>query len=171
MQPVDPSTIVRGPAALTMSFMTSADSQPWQVRWPDVKYSSIVTFLMPRKASSVCGEFVNVVVVSAIRSLSSVADAEPVRLQFRFARARGSVAHVRGFVDVLQRDFPASEAADERQQRRTAIGVVHRGAHLGGNDAGVERRAERVVAVDHTDRLRLRQRGDELVGGERTEPP
>src|SRR2546428_11319723 len=32
MQPVAPSTIVRGPAAFTMSFMTSADSQPWQAR-------------------------------------------------------------------------------------------------------------------------------------------
>jgi hypothetical protein len=31
MQPVEPSTMVRGPAALTMSFMTRADSQPWQV--------------------------------------------------------------------------------------------------------------------------------------------
>src|SRR2546422_5768894 len=39
-QPVEPSTIVRGPAAFTISFMISADSQPWHVRWPDEKYSS-----------------------------------------------------------------------------------------------------------------------------------
>ena len=32
--------MVRGPAAFTISFMTRADSQPWQVRCPDVKYSS-----------------------------------------------------------------------------------------------------------------------------------
>ncbi len=32
MQPVDPSTMVRGPEAFTMSFITRADSHPWQVR-------------------------------------------------------------------------------------------------------------------------------------------
>jgi hypothetical protein len=36
MQPVLPSTIVRGPAALIISFMTNADSQPWHVLCPDV---------------------------------------------------------------------------------------------------------------------------------------
>jgi len=40
MQPVEPSTIVRGPEAFTMCRITSADSQPWQVRWPDTKSSS-----------------------------------------------------------------------------------------------------------------------------------
>ena len=54
MQPVEPSTIVRGPDALTMSFITSADSQPWQVRWPEVKYSSIVTCLTPLNGSRIC---------------------------------------------------------------------------------------------------------------------
>src|SRR5258708_33830443 len=62
MQPVEPSTIVRGPAAFTMSFMTSADSQPWQVRWPEVKYSSRVTFLTPRNGSRICVALGNVVV-------------------------------------------------------------------------------------------------------------
>src|SRR2546425_8330983 len=61
MQPVEPSTIVRGPAAFTMSFMTSADSQPWHVRWPEVKYSSMVTFLIPLNGSRTCVELVNVV--------------------------------------------------------------------------------------------------------------
>jgi hypothetical protein len=69
MQPVEPSTIVRGPAALTMSFMTSADSQPWQVRWPEVKYSSIVTRLMPRNGSRICVALLNVV-ASAMRVIS-----------------------------------------------------------------------------------------------------
>jgi hypothetical protein len=32
MQPVLPTTIVRGPAALIIKRMTNADSQPWQVR-------------------------------------------------------------------------------------------------------------------------------------------
>ena len=53
MQPVEPSTIVRGPEAFTISFITSADSQPWQVRWPEVKYSSMVTRLMPRNGSRI----------------------------------------------------------------------------------------------------------------------
>src|SRR5437016_14209330 len=47
MHPVLPSTTVRGPAALTMRFITSADSHPWHVRWPEVKYSSRGAFLTP----------------------------------------------------------------------------------------------------------------------------
>src|SRR5437016_14189262 len=47
MHRVLPSTTVRGPAALTMSFITSADSHPWHVRWPEVKYSSRGAFLTP----------------------------------------------------------------------------------------------------------------------------
>src|SRR3989304_8996763 len=62
MQPVDPRTIVRGPAALTISFITSADSHPWHVRWPEEKYSSIVTFLTPLKGSRTWVALVNVVV-------------------------------------------------------------------------------------------------------------
>src|SRR3989304_543860 len=71
MQPVEPSTIVRGPAAFTISFMTSADSHPWHVRWPDVKYSSSVTFLTPRKGSRICVAFVNVVFSAMALSLYS----------------------------------------------------------------------------------------------------
>src|SRR2546428_12652009 len=66
MQPVEPSTMVRGPAALTMSFMTRADSQPWQVRCPEVKYSSRVTFLTPLKGWRI---WVVLVKVSAIFTL------------------------------------------------------------------------------------------------------
>src|SRR5947209_18803186 len=69
MQPVEPSTIVRGPAAFTMSFMTRADSHPWQVRWPEVKYSSSVTFLTPRNGSRIWVALVNVV-LSAMAVLS-----------------------------------------------------------------------------------------------------
>src|SRR5437762_8960795 len=98
MQPVEPSTIVRGPAAFTMSFMMSADSQPWQVRWPEVKYSSIVTFLIPRKGSRTWVAFVNV--VSAMGALSLFPHAEPVRLGVGLAGVRGSIAKVGGLVDV-----------------------------------------------------------------------
>ena len=69
MQPVEPSTIVRGPDAFTISFMTSADSQPWQVRCPEVKYSSMVTRLMPRNGSRICVALLNVV-ASAMRVVS-----------------------------------------------------------------------------------------------------
>src|SRR5271169_1180548 len=52
MQPVLPRTMVRGPAALAIIFITSADSQPWQVRWPDVKNSSSGIFFTPLNGSS-----------------------------------------------------------------------------------------------------------------------
>jgi hypothetical protein len=60
MQPVAPRTMVRGPAALTISFITRADSQPWHVRWPEVKYSSRVTFFTPLKGTSTCVSLVKV---------------------------------------------------------------------------------------------------------------
>src|SRR5438874_1541328 len=47
MHPVEPSTIVRGPDALTMCRMTSADSHPWQVRCPETKSSSYGTSFTP----------------------------------------------------------------------------------------------------------------------------
>ena len=54
MHPVLPRTIVRGPAALAIIFITRADSQPWQVRWPEVKYSSRGSFFKDLKGSSCC---------------------------------------------------------------------------------------------------------------------
>src|SRR5215475_4140351 len=98
MHPVDPSTIVRGPDALTISFMTRADSQPWHVRCPDVKYSSMVTRLTPRKGSRIWVALVNVV-VSAMTGGLLFTDAEPVRPGVGLAGIRGSVAKVGGLVD------------------------------------------------------------------------
>src|SRR6202043_3462793 len=51
MHPVLPRTIVRGPAAFAIIFITSADSQPWQVRWPEVKNSSSGIFFCPLNGS------------------------------------------------------------------------------------------------------------------------
>src|SRR5436190_24392226 len=99
MQPVEPSTIVRGPDAFTMSFMTSADSHPWQVRWPEVKYSSSVTFLTPRKGSMIWVALVNVV-VSDIWPLL-FANAEPARLRVGFYVLRCIVAVLGRYVDVV----------------------------------------------------------------------
>src|SRR5438309_8891894 len=168
MQPVEPSTIVRGPDAFTMSFMTSADSHPWHVRWPDVKYSSMVTFLIPRNGSRIWVWFVNV--VASAMPVLLFADAEPERLGLGLSGIRGIVTEVRRLVDVLQGHLATAEAADEREQRRPLLGVVEGGPDLVGHHARVERRAERVIAVDHTDRLRPRQDLDELLRRERPEP-
>src|SRR5215471_15514112 len=162
MQPVDPSTIVRGPAALTISFMTSADSQPWQVRCPEVKYSSIVTRLTPRNGSRICVAFVNVV-VSAMSALSLFIaasrpagpqprdglqratlfpHAQPMGLGIRLPGRRRRVAHVRGLVDVLERHLAPAEPADERHQRRPSVRIIQGGPDLVGDHARAERRAE-----------------------------
>src|SRR5439155_21525166 len=68
MHPVEPRTMVRGPAALTINFMTRADTQPWQVRWPEVKYSWRVTFFTPLKGERTCVSL-RKVAVSAIIGL------------------------------------------------------------------------------------------------------
>src|SRR5262245_40971300 len=114
MQPVEPSTIVRGPEAFTISFITSADSQPWQVRWPEVKYSSIVTRLMPRNGSRIWVVFPKVL-ASAMGPRLLFAHAEPVRLGVGLARCCGGEAHVGRTVDVRQRHLAAAQAADERE--------------------------------------------------------
>ena len=52
MHPVLPSMIVLGPAALAIVFITSDDSQPWHVLWPEVKNSSNGIFLTALKGSN-----------------------------------------------------------------------------------------------------------------------
>src|SRR5207245_11329506 len=63
MQPVDPRTIVRGPDALTMCRITSADSHPWQVRCPETKSSSYGTSLTPLICGRFCAGMISVVIV------------------------------------------------------------------------------------------------------------
>src|SRR5215467_3254523 len=144
MQPVEPRTIVRGPDALTMSFMTRADSQPWQVRCPEVKYSSMVTRLTPLKGSRICVALANVSAIGGLLvSLTrSFANAEPVGPGIGLPGLRGSVAHVGRLVDVLERHLAAAETADEAHERGPLVRVVHGGADLVGDDARVEGRAE-----------------------------
>src|SRR5688572_9738865 len=136
MQPVEPSTMVRGPAALTISFMTRADSHPWHVRWPEVKYSSIVTFLIPLNGSRICVAFAN---VSGMVVVSLFPHAEPVGLGVRLAGVRRIVTEVRRLVDVLQRHLPAAEAGDEAQERRALGRVVEGGPDLVGHHPRTER--------------------------------
>src|SRR5262245_61764625 len=140
MQPVEPSTMVRGPAALTISFITRADSHPWQVRCPEVKYSSRVTRLMPRKGSRIWVALVNAV-VSAIGGLL-FAHAQPVGAGVGLTGVRGTVTHVGGLVDVLQGDLAPAQPADEAQQRRSPLGIVEGGADLVGHHPRGEGRAE-----------------------------
>src|SRR6266508_5766045 len=169
MHPVEPSTIVRGPDAFTMSFMTSADSHPWQVRCPEVKYSSIVTRLTPRNGSRICVALLNIV-VSAMVASPLFPNAQPVGLRVGLADHGGRVAKVHRLVDILQDHFATAQTADEGQERRPPIGIVQGRADLVGDHARPERRTERIVAVDDAHRLRLRQRRYELLGRERPEP-
>src|SRR5438445_11532034 len=83
MQPVEPRTIVRGPEALTMCRITSADSQPWQVRWPETKSSSYGTALTPLIRGSV--------VVSTAISRLLCRHADPVTDVTGLAVARGGL--------------------------------------------------------------------------------
>src|SRR5215510_14684834 len=166
MHPVAPRTMVRGPAALTMSFMTRADSQPWHVRWPEVKYSSRVTLLTPRKGSRVCVMFAK----ASAMLVSLFPYAEPLRLERGLAGGRRLEAEVRSLVHVLERHLAASEAADEGQQRGPLRCIVHGRPDLVGDDARAKGRAEGVVTVDDPDGLGALQRGDHLLRGERAEP-
>src|SRR5215470_2249204 len=162
MQPVAPRTMVRGPAAFTMSFMTRADSQPWQVRCPEVKYSSRVTFLTPRKGSRVCLMFAK----ASAMLVSLFPYAQPLRLERGLAGRRRLEAEVRGLVHVFERHLAASQPADEGQQRRPLLGIVHSRPDLVGDHARAEGRAEGVVTVDDPDGLGALQRRDHLLGGE-----
>src|SRR3990170_7166655 len=161
MHPVLPRTIVRGPAALTISFMTRADSHPWQVRWPEEKYSSIVTFLTPLKGSSTWVSLAKAVVVSAMVA-SLLAHAQPAGGPLGLAGPRRGGADVGHFIHVLQRDLATAEPADEPDERRPMLRVVERGPDLGGHDPGAERGAERVIAVDHAEGLGLPERPGQL---------
>src|SRR5215472_10266654 len=166
MHPVAPRTMVRGPAALTMSFMTRADSQPWHVPWPAVQYSSTVTLLTPRKGQSVCVMLAN----ASATSVSLFPYAEPLRLERGLAGGSRLEAEVRGFVHVLECHLTASEAADEGQQRGPLRCIVHGRPDLVGDHARAKGRTERVVPVDDPNGLGTLQRGRHLLRGERAEP-
>src|SRR3972149_187897 len=142
MQPVDPRTIVRGPAALTMSFMTRADSHPWQVRWPEEKYSSIVTFLTPLKGSSTWVALVNVVVSAMPCLLWFLPGAEPARLGIGLPGLPRGGTGSGDLMDVLQHYFAAAQPEDERRERWPSVRLVHSRRDLVGHHAGSERRAE-----------------------------
>src|SRR6516225_101560 len=133
MHPVLPSTMVRGPAALTIIFITRADSHPWQVRWPEVKNSSRGSFLTPLKGSSFCVSSIFTTSASSlsfgtvaisnssfVRSiemfqlLALLAKSNPLSRRLRLALRRQ--VHLLGHLShVGQRHLATSQAADEPQ--------------------------------------------------------
>src|SRR3954469_4204251 len=94
------------------------------------------------------------------------------------------VAHVAGRRSTLRRlldlvedlgrhvlfDLASAEARHEPDDDR-ALGLrVQRGADLVVEDAAIERRSERVVAIDDAHGLETREALHDLLGRERTEP-
>src|SRR5258708_35930937 len=128
MHPVDPSTMVRGPAAFTISFITSADSQPWQVRWPEVKNSSSGSFFTPLNGSSPC---VGRSFTSSANSLSVtamifilpwlLAQPDPGGCRLRLACSGGGndLGHL---LHVGDRYLAAAQAGDEADHRPAGRG-------------------------------------------------
>src|SRR5438105_3788451 len=162
MQPVEPSTIVRGPDALTMCRMTSADSQPWQVRWPETKSSSYGTSLTP-----LIGGRVPVPCVSTAIIVSLIPHADPV------TDVTGCKTAVRGGAQLVEHlaghrllDLTSAQRGDEADDRRPLVDRIQRRPDLVVEDAPVVRRAEAVIAVDDPDRRRGRGLSDLLGGGE-----
>src|SRR5438874_4394790 len=94
MQPVQPSTMVRGPAALAMYRITSALSQPWQVRWPETKYSVYGTCLtvLIELRSTMSADRSTVVVIWL--SLLPHSDPVDVRLQLAAACLLHEIEHL-----------------------------------------------------------------------------
>src|SRR5512142_2126264 len=162
MQPVDPSTIVRGPDALTMCRITRADSQPWQVRCPETKSSSYGTSLTPL----IWGRAVSTAMSSLL-----FADADPMADITLGEVALGGGS---GLLEDVGRhrllDLAATEARDEADDDGSLGLAVERGADLVVEDAAVVRRAERVVAVDDTDGLEAGEALHEVLDREWTEP-
>src|SRR6266536_1222756 len=166
MQPVEPSTIVRGPAALTMCRITSADSHPWQVRWPETKSSSYGTSLTP-----LIGGRVPVPCVSTAIIASLVPHADPVSdVTGREAAAGGHRELVEHLAGHRLLDLTAAEGRDEADDRRAPVDGVHRRADLVVEHAAVVRGTEAVVAVDDPDGPEPAQALHDVRGGERPEP-
>src|ERR1041384_2085052 len=161
MQPVEPRTMVRGPAAFTIIFMTSALSQPWQVRWPLVKYSWMGSFFTPLNGSSFTGSPEWGSSASSPFQMDMFlplfAQPDPVRGGMRLS-GRGLFDSFRHLAHVGEQHLAATEAADEADDRRPLRQRRQRGAHFGGDHSARVRRAEREVAVDRAHRLEAAQR-------------
>src|SRR5713226_5516815 len=166
MQPVEPSTIVRGPEAFTMWRITSADSHPWHVRWPETKSSSYGTSLTPL----ICGS-VPVPCVSTAIIVSLVSHADPVTdVTGRKLAARRGHRLLEDLVRHRLLDLASAERGDEADDRRTLRHRVEGRADLVVQHAAVVRRPEAVIAVDDTHCLEPAEALHHVRGRERAEP-
>src|SRR6266567_6947639 len=146
--------------------MTRALSQPWQVRWPETKYSvygTCLTVLIELRSTSSVGE----VTVSVMCGL--LPNADPVNVGLQLAGA-GLLQQVEHLLAVGRGELPATQAADDVDHRGSLRAVIERGAELGEEHATVMRRTEAVVAVDDAHGLEAAQPRHDIVGRERTEP-
>src|SRR5579875_56275 len=163
MQPVEPVATVRGPAALAKSRITSADSQPWQVRWPEVYISS-------SGACRIVLILSNWTSVAIARSSGLLAHAdpgdEPVEV-VRLGRLLGDLEHLDRVGD---RYVAAAQSRDEVYNRRAVARRVQARADLVQQRPAVVRRAVREVAVDHAHGLEAAEASAQLDRGERPEP-
>src|SRR6266508_7051049 len=164
MQPVEPSTIVRGPAAFTMWRMTRADSHPWHVRCPETNSSSYGTSLTPLICGRFCAGMISVVIFL-------LPYADPMA---RVAGGEVTRAGCHGLFEDLGRhrllDLAAAESGDEPDDDRALVLRVQRGTDLVVEDAAVVRRAEAVVAVDDPYGLEAAEALHDLLGRGRSEP-
>src|SRR5262249_50508515 len=182
MQPVLPSTMVRGPAALAIIFISSADSHPWQVRWPEVKNSSNGSFLTDLKGSSFCVGSICTKVAMASNILSDAlsasaknlylfAQSNPLRERLRFA-CSSLINRLGYFLHVGNRNLAAAQPGDEAQHRRLFAdrSRIERGADFSGHHAAHVRRAERIVAINHANSREAAQALGQLFSSKRPEP-
>src|SRR5258708_22369497 len=176
MHPVDPSTMVRGPAAFSISVIPSAGSQPRQVRWPEGENASSGSFFTPLNGSS---PWVGRSFTSSANSLSVtamifilpwlLAQPDPGGCRLRLACSGGGndLGHL---LHVGDRYLAAAQAGDEADHGRAGRGPVQRRADLVDQHAALVGRAEREVTIDHPHRLEAAQRLRQVLRREGPEP-
>src|SRR5216684_4370269 len=103
-------------------------------------------------------------------SFSLFSDAEPLRLEGGLPCLGRFEAEVGRLVDVFERHLTATQSADEGQERRTLLGIVHGRPDLVGDHTRTEGRAERIIPVDDADGLGALEHVDHLLRREGPEP-
>src|ERR1700694_3968857 len=106
--------------------MTRALSHPWQVRWPETKYSvygTCLTVLIELRSTSSVGG----VAVSVIGGL--LPNANPVNVGFQFTDAC-HLQQVEHLLAVGGGELPATQAADDVDHRGSLRTVVEGGAEF-----------------------------------------
>src|SRR5712692_3251513 len=175
MHPVLPSTTVRGPAALAIIFMTRADSQPWHVRWPEVKNSSSGIFFTPLKGSNFwVGTSIKVAISSSsLKTLAAdprlFSQTNPLCQGLRLA-FRSLINDVGHLLHVGHGHLAPAQTTDEVEHGWPLGRRIHRRANLRGQDAAEIRRAEGEVSVDDPHGGKAPERLGQFLGRKRPEP-